>query len=59
MIFYLVYVLTPDGRKHDFARTPDADSAAKVVTIIEHAFMVCDAPGEVKIARCVEVDKDE
>ena len=58
MIFYLVYVLTPDGRKHDFAKAADADVAANLVSIIEHAFRVCDAPGEVKIARCVEVDKE-
>ena len=58
MIFYLVYVLTPDGKKHDFAKAASADTAANLVQIIEHALRICDAPGEVKIARCVEVDKE-
>ena len=57
MIFYLVYMLTMDGRNVSLAKASDADGAANLVTVIEHALRAVDASAEVKIARCAEADE--
>ena len=45
---WLVYMLTPDGKRHELARTMDVDNAAGIAMVVNKVLLVVDGVGEVK-----------
>ena len=45
---WMVYMLTPDGKRHELARTVDVDNAAGIAMVVNKVLFVVDGVGEVK-----------
>ena len=45
---WMVYMLTPDGKRHNLARTMDVNKAAGIAMVVEKVLFVVGGVGEVK-----------
>ena len=45
---WMVYMLTPDGKRHNLARTVDVNNAVGIAEIVNNVLLIVDGVGEVK-----------
>ena len=45
---WILYMLTPNGKRHDLARTVSVSQAAELCTLVNNVLLIVDGVGEVK-----------
>ena len=48
---YTIYMLTPDGKRHDLAHVDDLIFANQIIQMINAVLLIVDGVGEVKVER--------